>query len=29
MIKDRRIFVDTVAYLALFHKADQRYERCY
>ena len=27
MIKDRRIFVDTGAYLALFHKADQRYQQ--
>lgn len=25
MIKDRRIFVDTGAYLVLFHKADQRH----
>jgi uncharacterized protein len=27
MITDRRIFVDTGAYLALFHKADQRYQQ--
>ena len=27
MIKDRRIFVDTGAYLALFHKADLRYQQ--
>jgi predicted nucleic acid-binding protein len=27
MIKDRRIFVDTGAYLALFHKADHSYQQ--
>jgi hypothetical protein len=29
MIIERRIFVDIGAYLALFYKAVQRYERCY
>ena len=29
MIKDYRIFVDTGAYLALFHKADQRHQQAY